>query len=156
MKPRQIEGGSWAVDIDGHTYAFEKWGAEDALDTLLEISAIAGGPVGNAVAMAFAKGGKAEITGDMASTVFDNFARNMRANKQAVKEVLRKMAGLNVLCDGVRVDYDKHYNDKLGRLFKVARGCFEVQYGRFFADALASVGIKRGQLQGSTTQDPTT
>ena len=159
MRVTKLDSGMFGVDVDGRQYEFEKWGADDSLDTLLDIGSVVGGPLGQAMAVAFGKNGdglKTEITGDVASQVFSGFAANMRESKDIVRSVLKKLAGRNVICEGKKVVYDDHYAQNLGLLFQVARACFEVQYGSFFGDALASIGIKPGQAGASMSPAPTT
>ena len=146
MKTRKLDNWRYEVLVQGKNYEFGKWSVEDSLDALYDITSLVGGPAGQAVAMAFGKGGqglKTEITGDMANTVFAAFAANMRNHKPVVMALMKKLAGEDIFCEGRLIKFDDHYKDDLALLFAVARAGFEVQFGSFFADALGKLGLTK-------------
>lgn len=156
MKVTKTEAGLFAVDVDGDTYEFERWGAEDALDTLMDISSIVGTPLSAAAAAAFGKGGdgvKTELTDDLIERVVGELTRNMRQHKAMCLAIFKKLAGRRVLCNGRPVNYDQDYaGDRLRRLFLVVRAGFTVQYGDFCAAVLGSNARAPAAL--ASTQGP--
>jgi hypothetical protein len=44
------------------------------------------------------------------------------------------------VCDGAKVNFNTHYEGKLGHMFKVLKTALEVQYGDFFVDLKGSLG----------------
>lgn len=146
---RKNEAGLYEVDVDGKCYAFEKWGAEDSLDVLLDIAPIIGGPIGQALGSAFSKDGEGlntEVTAGILGQVLDGLMKNMR--KDVVKPIVKKLCAEKVLCDGKKVSFNLHYQDDLIHLFKVMRAALEVQYGNFF-DALQGAAGLRAVKAGS-------
>lgn len=141
---RKNEAGLWEVPVDSHVYEFEKWGAEESLDTLLDISAIIGGPIGSAIAKAFAPGAEgmeSQVDVSMLGVVLDQLFKNMR--KDVVKPLIKKLCSERVLCDGKPIKFNLHYQDDLMHMFRVVKAALEVQYGNFFEGLQGAVGFKR-------------
>jgi hypothetical protein len=151
MEIQKDETGLYVADIDGQKYAFAKWGAEESLDVLLELVPMVSGPIGSAVSAVF--GGDKdeaksildkELNADAIGMVFKGLTTGF--NKKSVKDLIIKLTSRDVLCDGLKISFNRHYQDKLSLMFKVARAALEVQYGNFFADVkglAGSLGIKK-------------
>jgi hypothetical protein len=131
--------GLYEENIDGKTYWFEKWGAEDSLDTLLDIAGIAGKPLGMLLGGALSGEGASLLDRKFDSDVIGKVMESLfnPANKQTAKALIKKLSsGDKVFCEGVnKLNFNSHYEDKLDHLFKVTKAALEVQYGNFF-DAL--------------------
>lgn len=132
--------GTFAADVDGHTYEFEKWGAEEATGTLLDISSIIGRPIGGIAALkdkvSRKPNGKMEITGDVGGRIAELLAEQLGTQKPLIMTLLIKLASYKALCDGKSFRFDTHYSDRLGHMLRVVAAGLEVQFGSFFADAL--------------------
>lgn len=151
MKPRKGAGGAYEAEIDGHSYAFTKWGALQSLDVLAEVSDLVGGPLA-AVFANLQKGVKTEVTADLAAAVLSGLTAKLRSNKTAVLDVLKQLcSGETVFCDGKQVvSLDRHYEGRLDHLFRVAYAGLEVQYGSFF-DAARGVWEGAGVTKDNDT-----
>lgn len=143
------ESGLYDVEVDGLTYSFEKWGADASLDVLLELVKIIGRPLGAAVA---SLAGKQKDLGsevrsmidkdfdpDLIGTVFE--ALTERMDKGIVKSLIKKFSSESVLCDGKKIVFNSHYQDRLPHLFKVVQAALEVQYGNFSDALLAALPV---------------
>jgi len=137
---KKNEAGLYEVEIDDHKYEFEKWGAEDSLDTLIDMASIIGGPLGAALMKIFDKKKTEdknaldkELNLDSLSVAFDSLAKNMR--KETVKPLIKKFCSDKVLCDGKKFKFNDHYQDRLGHMFAVAKAGMEVQYQELFVVA---------------------
>lgn len=125
--------------IDGETYEFEKWGAEEAFDVLLDISQMVGKPIGMAVA-AIVGGGSEEgllekkIDPNIMGTVFESLTMNLAKDK--AKPLIRKLSAEKVFCNGKKITFNVHYQDRIMHCFKVVKASLEVQYGNFFDEVL--------------------
>lgn len=141
---KNIEG-LYEVIVDGETYAFAKWKAGVASETLIELAALLGRPV--AVAVGAMKGGdKLEAASPAVPLVFDELLSKLGTHKATVMALLRRLTSADVQCNGRTVRFDEHYQDRLGHMMRVAAAALEVQYGAFFAELGA-----RGGLQGMVT-----
>jgi hypothetical protein len=135
------EFGLYEENIDGRTYSFEKWGADESFDVLLDISSIVGGSLGQAVGSAISGDGlSAEVNPGMLATVFESLSKNLK--KDVVKPIVKKLCAEKVLCDGKKINFNEHYKEDLFHMFRVAKAGLEVQYGNFFAAAQGAVGLK--------------
>lgn len=145
---RKNEFGIYEVDVDGRRYEFEKWGAEESLDVLLDISSIIGGPLGAAIGQMFS-GEKdksvleKEVNADMMTVAFESLAKNLK--KDVVKPIFKKLCADKVLCEGKKINFNTHYQEDLMHMFRVAKAGLEVQYGNFLDAAQGLVGPKRPQ-----------
>lgn len=140
-KPTKADSGLWSVDVDGKNYEFEKWGAEEAIETLVDIGGIIGGPIGTSIAAAFSGKGNAlqeDVPDAVAGNVIGELAKNMRADKAGVMAVLKKLCAGRVFCGGKRVVFDTSYDaTDLPHIFRVCKAAIEVQYGSFSAAGAA-------------------
>lgn len=130
------EAGLFETQIEEHTYEFEKWGAESALNTLFDLSLVAGKPIGALAASG--AGLNTELTPPTVDTLITALTDNLRNNREVVMGMVRKMASQKLFCDGKPIgSFDLHYKDRLQHLFLVVRANMEVQYGNFFSDMKA-------------------
>lgn len=151
---KKNDSGLYEVVIDDKTYEFEKWGAEDSLDVLLDISQLIGGPVGSAIGDLFNKEGMhTEINGAMLGMVMEGLTKNLK--KEIVKPLIKKLCSEKVLCEGKPIKFNVHYADDLMHMFRVVKAALEVQYGNFFVAFQGVVGRKQ-KRQVDTTQDQET
>lgn len=134
------ETGLYEVEVDGAKYEFEKWGADEALDVLLQFVPLVGKPLGTAVAafMGEEKGIDAEIDPNMIGLIVDALTSNF--DKKTIKSLFVKLSSEKVLCDGKKFSFNTHYQDRLDHMFKVVQAALEVQYGNFFAALLGMFG----------------
>lgn len=144
MKPVKNESGLYEVIIDERKYEFEKWGAEDSTDTILDIAAIAGKPIGLGIATIFKKddvegkkGLDKAFDPDVVGMILESLSERVGTNKSIIKALIKKLSSDKVLCDGAKIQFNTHYQDCLDHLFRVVRAALEVQYGNFFAAFLA-------------------
>jgi hypothetical protein len=136
------------IEIQGMTFEIEKWNAEDALDTLLDIAKVVGKPLG--VAIGSFRSNDEELEADLnedgeeikkpkkdsVGMIFE--ALTDRLDKKLVKSLVIKMSSDKILCDGKPVVYKTFYQDRLDLCFLVVKANLEVQYGNFF-DAVLNV-----------------
>ena len=152
-KPRKGAGGQWVVDVDGHEYEFQKFGATRALDVLSCITGVVGRPLGAVLGrLAQGKGLSTQITPDLAQEVLGSLTRRLRKHREDVFIVLKALTAEDVLCDGKRIAFDAHYEDRLDHLFRVAYAALEVQYGSFFAAVRDAVGLRPDAALADSTQ----
>ena len=134
--------GLFEVKIDGQHYEFEKWGAREATVTLFQLSKIVGKPLGYAMA-AFGKDASKglldqQINTDLVALAFETLTSNLDENKAL--ELIEKFSAHTVYCNGAKINFDSHYQDRLDHCFKVVYAALEVQYGNFFAALRGLVG----------------
>lgn len=139
---KKNESGLYECDVDGRNYEFEKWGAEESLDVLLDISSVVGGAIGTAIGNTISgQGLNTEIDAAMLSVVFEQLSKNLK--KEVVKPILVKLTSGRVLCEGKKVNFNEHYKEDLFHMFRVAKAALEVQYGNFFGAIQGVVAPKR-------------
>lgn len=140
MSITKNEQGLFEVSIQGKRFEFQKWGAEDATDTLLDLVAVVGESAGSLFAAL--TGSKAEM--DVGSTSLDGLFRQLTLgitrDREMTKRLLKKLSGDRVLCNGSLVRWGDFYKDQLPLSFAVAKAQLEVQYGNFI-DAIRSSGL---------------
>lgn len=125
-------------EIDGIKYEFEKWGAEEALDTLLKISKVAGKSLGIALSSLTTT----EEGPNFLALAFDALTGNM--DEKLCMSLVKKLTSEKVFCQGAKIQsFSVHYQDRLMHMFKVAQAALEVQYGNFFEELLGIVGVTR-------------
>lgn len=141
------ETGLYATTIDGHVYEFEKWGAEEAMESLLDIGTLLGKPLSKLGAKAFTDGLQEavgeELGEDTFASVLEGLMDQVAANRTMVMRLIKKLTSYKNFCDGKAINFDLHYRGELGRMMAVARAGLEVQYGNFFGAALGSVAMRR-------------
>jgi hypothetical protein len=156
MEITKTEQGTYEATIDGHAYEFAKWGAEAATDTLFDLALVLGKPLAQlgAAMKAGEKGGeKFALSVDVAGSIVEQLIAQMGTNKKLCMDIIRKMtAGDTVMCDGKRITFNTHYQDRLPHMFDVLRAALEVQFGNFFVDVLKGAGL---DLVGRTSSAPT-
>ena len=130
-------------NIDGSNYEFEKWGAEKSLDVLIEISKV----VGKSFGMIFGAGMKSfddEMGPDLLGEVFG--ALTDRMDKNTIKTIIKQLCSDGVFCEGAKINFNLHYQDRLDHMINVVRTGLDVQYGNFF-NALTGFMGKRNEKQ---------
>ena len=139
---RKTEFGLYEVSVDGRTYEFEKWGAEESLDVLLDISSVVGGTIGSAIGGVLSGDGlNTEVNAGMLAMVFENLSKNLK--KEVVKPIIKKLCSEKVLCDGKKINFNEHYKEDLFHMFKVAKAGLSVQYENFFTGVQGVVAPQR-------------
>lgn len=152
---RSSETGLYEVVVDELKYEFEKWGAEDSYDTLLDLAKLCGKPIGLAVS-AFGGGNlDEELRPDIISTVFQSIVDGI-GDKSVTKAVTKKLVSEKCFCNGAKINFNTHYQDRLDHMFKVMWAALEVQYGNFFVALLGLVGASSPQIQGLMNRVPRT
>ena len=148
-------------EIDGKVYEFQKLGAKVSLKLLLRISKIIGGPLSVVLSRALGAAGKASIKGlmeaDLSQFKIEDAVQMLMDNvnvDEALDIIEQLTSGDNVLCDGKKIVFNRHYEGELLHLFKVAQAGFEVQYGNFFDAFLAKKSAQKvpAQVIGSDQQ----
>lgn len=133
--------GLYSVSIEGVSYEFEKWGAEEQLDTLLDIIPIIGKPLGITISQVMSGDKKSLLDNEFdLEKIFDAITTNF--DKKTIKQLIMKLSSSRVLVNGAKINFGQYYSDKLALMFKVAFAGLEVQYGNFFGDVITSVGMK--------------
>lgn len=127
-----------SCNIDGHTFEFSRWGAEEQTDTLLELMGVLGEAAGGLADLyKNTRDPDADISQDVMSRLMGKLTTGLTRDRQATKRLLIKLAsGERVTCDGVPIrNYNTFYENKLFLAFKAATANLKVQYGAFFLDA---------------------
>jgi hypothetical protein len=123
-------------EIDGHLYEFEQFGAKKATKLLVRIGRIAGGPlaiVGTQIVGQKDRKGLAEKlnSAEVISRVIEALTQKLDENE--VLDIIETFTGGDkVLCDGKKISFDHHYQNRLDHMFRVLWAALEVQYGNFF------------------------
>jgi Phage tail assembly chaperone protein, TAC len=131
--------GLFAEVIDGKTYEFEKWGALEAVDTLIDLSKITGKPLGMGIANIFSKDDKTQMDPNVMGAIMEALTGNLK--KKLTRRLIMKFSSEKCFCEGKPINFDQHYRDNLFHLFKVVRAGLEVQYGNFIGAVLGSAGV---------------
>lgn len=141
---KKNDHGLYEVSIDSENYEFEKWGADDSLDVLIDLSQMVGKPLGMALASLLGKEGlNKEVDPNMIGTIFESLFQN--CSKDKTKPLIKRLSSEKVMCTGKKILFDQHYQDRLMHCFKVVKANLEVQYGNFF-DELLELTKLRGAL----------
>jgi hypothetical protein len=127
--------------IDEHTYEFQKWGAEESVQTLLQIGGLAGKPLMQAVSAVGSQEGKQKLELDVLGAAIGSLIEN--AHNPMTMALIKKLSSEKVLCDGKKINFDHHYQDRLDHLFRVVSAAVEVQYGNFFAAFRGAAAMRR-------------
>jgi hypothetical protein len=133
--------------VDGSTYEFEKWGAEESLATLAKILKIVGKPLSQLVGSFGSEDGKKlldqEIDSNLLGSAIGSLMESM--DEGSTLALIKKLSSEKVLCDGAKISFNLHYQDRLDHLFRVVKAALEVQYGNFLAALFANLGVRRTQ-----------
>lgn len=136
----------YEVDIDGTKYEFQKWGALDATETMLDIASVIGKPLGMAAAASKTGGDQSALIG----SILDKLLEKVGTHKSLVMDILQKLTAGKVQADGKSISFDSHYQDRLDHMLAVARANTEVQYGNFFRGVIGG-----GAFTPQATRQPT-
>lgn len=144
MPPRKTDSGLYEVQVQGvdklHTFEFQKWGAEEATDTLLELIAVGGEAAGSMLSLLAGGGLEQQLHGSPLEALFRQLTLGLTRDRTATKRLIMKLSSDRVICDGVTVRYETLYRDNLSLSFLAAKANLEVQYGNFL-DAAKSMGL---------------
>lgn len=121
-------------EIDGHVYEFEQFGAKKATKLLVRIARIAGQPMAIAGAeIAKSKDGVAERLNSVSLITSIVGSLTEKLDENEVLDLIESfVANEKVLCDGKKIVFDTHYQQRLDHMFRVLWAALEVQYGNFF------------------------
>lgn len=139
MAIEKNDQGLYEGEVDGKIYEFQKWGAERSAATLFAIAGIVADPLGQVAGDMLSKRDGVNfqdvldlnLDGDMVSKAVKALFANM--NERMAMGLLKKFCAEGVLCEGKKIDFNLHYQDRLDHMFKVLRLAVEVQYGNFFS-----------------------
>lgn len=138
MNFSKTDAGIPSCTIDGHTFEFSRWGAEEQTDTLLELMGVLGDAAGGLADLyKNTRDPDADIAQDVMGRLIGKLTGGLTRDRAVTKRLLMKLAsGDRVVCDGVPIrSYNKFYEDQLFLAFKVAAANMRVQFGNFFSAA---------------------
>jgi len=122
------------------TFTFQKWGAEEATDTLLDIISVVGESMGGLLSVLTGGGADQDVGSASLEGLFRQLTLGLTRNKDLTKRILKKLSSDRVLCNDMPVDWKSFYKEQLPLSFAVARAQLEVQYGNFIG-AARSLGL---------------
>lgn len=132
-------------EIDGSTYEFEQFGAKKSTKLLIRLTKI----IGPALSIAFSEITKAKskeeakkLSGAVFGQAIQALILNVGDEDEAVA-LMETFASEKCLCDGKKIVFDSHYQNRLLHLGKVLAAALEVQYGNFFGAIQGVVAPKR-------------
>lgn len=138
--------------IDGDQYEFTQFGAKKSLRILMKLSKIVGKPLAIAATMAKGPGSilDKEVNPDLIGEAVG--ALTEKLDEDEVLDLLEELSSRDtVLCNGKKIDFNSHYENRLDHLFKVVAAALEVQYGNF----LGAFNVLRVQNKAPTSPAPT-
>lgn len=137
--------GLYETTIDGKVYEFTMWGAEESMDTLIDLAALIGKPLSHLGARAFTGERNvlgADVTAEALELVLTGLLDQLVEKRDMVMRVIKRLGSHKMFCNGQAVVFDVHYRNEFAHLVRVARAALEVQYGNFFA-AATDLGVLR-------------
>lgn len=134
------DSGLIEVNIDDEKYEFEKWGAELSLATLMKISKIIGKPFGMLLGQIMSGGIDVNLSPDLLGDACEALVSNM--DEAVAIALIKRLSAEKILCNGKKINFDIHYQDKLPHLFNVVKAALEVQYGNFLGELLGLIKVK--------------
>lgn len=124
---------TYSASIDEHDYVFSLWAASKGIETLAELSAIAGDFATAVSAVVIDAGGfGGEVNIDLVGKAAASLAHGLSINPKNTLALVRRLTTDGVLCDNRPVVFDQHFRGKMMHAMKVVRAGLEVQYGDFF------------------------
>lgn len=151
MKPEKTSQGLWAVAIAGRNFEFQKWGAEEQTDTLIDLMAVVGPVLGSLTSIyRQADSLDDEIGESVMQKLVGALSTGLSRDKAMSKRLMRKLSSDRILCEGRAIAYDTFYQDDLMLAFQVIKASLDVQYANFFV-AAGSLLPKRTQVAASST-----
>lgn len=144
MDITKTEHGLWAVSIDGHTYEFSKFGAEEGFGCIVDLLSLIGAPLAAA-----APGKNPDLPTDPSAitrSIGEALARMGSEKPKVIALVKNLTSGRRVFCDGKVVDFNTHYADRYGHMMNVLMAALEVQFGSFLGEG--SISGLLGALAG--------
>ena len=150
MAVKKLSSGLYEADVQGtdkvHTVTFQKWGAEMATDTLLELVQVGGEAAGSFLSVVAGGGLDQDLGSAPVAKLFSLLTVGMTRDKALTKGLLVKLCSFKVIVDGVSAKWPDFYNDQLPLALAVAKANLEVQFGNF-SDAAKST--QAGALQAA-------
>jgi len=138
------EAGRFETTLEGKDgpihLEFQKWGAEEATDTLLDLIAVVGESAGGIISALTGGGGDVDVGHTSLEGLFRQLTLGLTRDRTLTKRVLKKLSSDRVIANGVLINWASFYKDQLPLSFAVARAQLEVQYGNFI-DAGRSLGL---------------
>lgn len=132
-------------EVDVELYEFEQFGAKKSTALLIRISKIAGpsvkalfGEIGAAPSAEEIK----RISGKAIGLAIQELLTNIGSEDEVVS-LIETLVAEKCLCNGKKIHFDSHYQNRLLHLGKVLAAALEVQYGNFFSDAIGLLGSRR-------------
>lgn len=138
---KQTETGLWGAEIDGLQYEFQKWGADDSLRVLSRIARIIAEPAGVVIGN-LVVGSKGDIKKlldfDFDEDMIAKAIRSLMLNldEDVNLALIKKISSEGVMCNGAKISFNTHFQDKLDHLYDVVLAGLEVQYGNFLGALL--------------------
>ncbi|RYF51815.1 MAG: hypothetical protein EOO38_02205 [Cytophagaceae bacterium] len=131
------------MDIDGKTFEFSRWGAEEQTDTLIDLTSVLGDAVGGLSSLyKNTDDPDAELGASAIGKLMASLTSGLSRDKALTKRLMIKLSsGDRITCDGAKVGtYNTFYATDLMLAFKVMRANLEVQFGSFFVAAGSFLG----------------
>lgn len=133
MKPEKTAQGLWALSIKDKTFEFQKWGAEEQTDTLIDLMSVVGPALGSlANVYKQADDIDAQLSDGVVQKLVGALSSGLSKDKAMSKRLMRKLSSDRILCDGRSINYDTFYQEDLLLAFQVMRAAITVQFGPFF------------------------
>lgn len=146
MSASKNSAGLYELEIDGEKYEFEKWGADEGVDVLLDIARIVGKPLGMAIGSLMGsdedgnKGADKSFNPDVIAQIMEALSQSL--DKATCKVLIKKLSSEKIYCNGAPIKFNLHYQDRYSHLMKVVSAATEVQFGNFFGAVLGVAGVK--------------
>ena len=140
------------VEVGGHTYELGEWPVDKAIEIMTWLSQTIGPVLFQAVSGAQSL--SSVMDADLGQVLNQGVVNALTNIKSAeVKERFRQIAGVDLLCDGKQIDYNTHYQGRIGHLLKVSVAVIKFQYADFL-DVLPSAATRGagGGISPSGTQ----
>lgn len=124
---------TYSAQVDGEDYSFQLWSASKSIETLAELSAIAG-DFAQAISQVFVDAGGlgGQVKADLVGKAVASLAKGIAVNPKATLTLVRRLTSDGVLVRGRPVLFDTHYKGRTLHTMKVVRAGLEVQYSDFF------------------------
>jgi hypothetical protein len=124
---------TYSAEIDGENYVFSLWSASKGIETLAELSAIAGDFATAVSAVVVDAGGlSGTVSADLVGKAVSSLAKGLSINPKATLALVRRLTTDGVLCENRPVVFDQHFKGRTLHTMKVVRAGLEVQYADFF------------------------
>lgn len=122
-------------EIEGFEYQFEQWGSTRSTEIFIELFK----KVGPAVATLIGEISKAptkeeakKLSTSAIAAAVNALIMNVGDPKETTALIKKFVADDKCLCDGKKIHFDSHYQNRLFHMGQVLMAAVEVQYGNFF------------------------